>query len=980
MMGNLNKSVIRFILVFTNLSLIVLFCLVPPTPVFADDGSNDIPGPIPLVTEIEVSLKNLDDIKIPVVYYNEFEKELILGNTTTEVVVGGVQHNEEFYPITASKCSATSFPNGDDSGSQGIIGVCLYLSSISSIQNLVQNVQIDITDNDTSNDAITLKINLTPEDESEIEVIEKFVVIQEVAFADKQFPVKVSISSGKYKALIEKLKSIVGDVKEEHIGWLDPEEEIGSVYIAECLPENIALQDDLQAKGEQEYVCLNIKNINFPGIYNNQFDLFGDAENTNDDVDLTVHLKEDAKPLLQAIDIVALRNPFSGTVSGLDNIEIEYLVNPNTEKTIAFFPADSSFVLAGDRASTEDTTSEVRLIECEKENSACVEVSGISAPGDYEFKVDPTNNANADDAVTLKVQVKDRLWVALAFLLIGGALSFAVKYVSQTLLPHRDLMQKYRNIKTDIEYTNDCLCISDVDSSSEITFYARGKGWPAETNEACIQLRNYSENPSVLLDEHEFPCSKDPWWVSFTLPVALKNDQNYQIKAGTLKNSQIANPIFRIPIFIPCPKFKDEGKDGVKEWIKEPNLEDPGCLFVIGMERGSFRLSGTAHFASFRVAMKKYRNHLMWDKSSDEYKGLEKIIDDANTDLSLYKGKFTRKCAEIEKQFKSFEKFVIADPLGIGNKLPDNLIQAVEEKLKGTDIPIGNVQKRIDVWDELISLMKIWEEMGKEIKRYRVWVAVLDFLINLVPNDENESDKKALSRVKYLIREISHEMLTIAKVSELDGLRTKIELKTAYRITARLGAKYDYWQAPLADDEVEKDVDRLIDKYLDDYKAAVAEFERIALMSSMLTKFSEPQIGAYLNLWSTSPTSSFEEFIRPSEIPFSGSVHDYKKELEVRFNQNLDSLNDLKLKFVSKPDPFDLPVEHWIKSALYLNTFYLVFTFIVAAFGSLELHYFDQAWGTGQDYLEMVLTFGGIDLATTGILAGISRMFSQFRR
>jgi hypothetical protein len=80
-----------------------------------------------------------------------------------------------------------------------------------------------------------------------------------------------------------------------------------------------------------------------------------------------------------------------------------------------------------------------------------------------------------------------------------------------------------------------------------------------------------------------------------------------------------------------------------------------------------------------------------------------------------------------------------------------------------------------------------------------------------------------------------------------------------------------------------------------------------------------------------------------------------------------------------KPDMYELPASQWVRSAKWLNVFIVFFSFVVAVFGSIKLNYVGKAWGNCVDYLTMILTAGGVDLAAIGLLAGINRVFYRFR-
>ena len=62
---------------------IVLGLSITPLAAQANEDDPNIPGPVPLITEIEINVdgERLEEIVIPVLFYNEEEKGMILGGS-----------------------------------------------------------------------------------------------------------------------------------------------------------------------------------------------------------------------------------------------------------------------------------------------------------------------------------------------------------------------------------------------------------------------------------------------------------------------------------------------------------------------------------------------------------------------------------------------------------------------------------------------------------------------------------------------------------------------------------------------------------------------------------------------------------------------------------------------------------------------------------------------------------------------------------
>ncbi|MGD8458517.1 MAG: hypothetical protein PVF83_19240, partial [Anaerolineales bacterium] len=754
--------------------LIVLGLSITPSTARANEDDPILPGPVPLITEIEVNVdgERLEEIVIPVLFYNEEEKGMILGasGNSDEVIVGALESEGTFFYIRAySGCDPSSIISSSQSQDNGVMLICLKIDPLTALKEGIYETKVDITDNDTSSDAVKLVIKKVKEDTQETKVIEKEIEKSAASFENLQIAIPLSISAEKYSKFIEGIKAVEGDEKEKFVGvvkFVNPVEEdeaqepeeieeqpekLGYVYAVECTAETkeVALLE-YSADDVDVFACVKVKGLDIQGDYKGTIDLFEDKENSFDnDVTLELFLEDSVRPLISEINIIAKRNPFNKEmIKDLQEIEIEYIVNERASAP-DFYP--EKFVLAGIDGKEEDA--EVFMVNCpdndHDKNLACVSVTGIRTTGDYDdVTIDPTNNGSTDDQVIMKIQVTDQFGWALLAIMIGVLIALVVAFMTQSGLPYMDLMAKYKKTKDEIVFVNENICA--MEQTKKIKLFMRGEEWPEKGK---IQIKWGGEKGKTIVD---FEAQKK-WWITKEVEVPSGNGYKqgdvsiYPIEARVLENEECKHILKKVYFMLPCPMSFEAWRSGLLKSGGEEKAEPDSSIwktlwavrgvftekktdeqkklsekkeedkphFIVGIERGTFRLDIKDHFKIFIEEIEKYLKHLIWDTSSEEYTGLEKNIEDARGDLNLFKGEFTRTLNDLFDQKKEFEDFIKLNPLDVKNAIPKNLLNMVEKQMKGVDIPIGKVQKRIEAWKKIILLLQSWEKMGRQVKRYK---------------------------------------------------------------------------------------------------------------------------------------------------------------------------------------------------------------------------------------------------------------------
>jgi hypothetical protein len=193
------------------------------------------------------------------------------------------------------------------------------------------------------------------------------------------------------------------------------------------------------------------------------------------------------------------------------------------------------------------------------------------------------------------------------------------------------------------------------------------------------------------------------------------------------------------------------------------------------------------------------KSNWLFDTNSEDYKNLIKTLETAEDDPRLFgdKNGLGKSLQDLSNELSGFAKF-------IGEEFPVDrdpvLIKPAADLLKAFALPVGGAEKIKERADGYIKLIKDWEGLAKEIKRYRLWT------INL--SDKNDTmtpdDQEVFSRAKAKIDEAINEMLDAKDALTLDDLGSAEDLKWAYDQLAYLGSRYGVWEAP----EKEKDLNK----------------------------------------------------------------------------------------------------------------------------------------------------------------------------
>ena len=198
--------------------------------------------------------------------------------------------------------------------------------------------------------------------------------------------------------------------------------------------------------------------------------------------------------------------------------------------------------------------------------------------------------------------------------------------------------------------------------------------------------------------------------------------------------------------------------------------------------RKDYTIASDEYFKAFWKQFHRYSARLIWDTASEDYKALVKLLDNVDADISRFQNDLVPALKSLEDKDREFNVFLRTDPLGQGVDKRPPLTNDVVRHFKGTSLPIGQLQARLDTWKALIDLMQTWMTMSTAISCYRQWIELLKS--HLGPDDE------LLAYVNAKLTEVSDELYRISTVQDLASLSVQKEIEEVYGILAEWGGQY----------------------------------------------------------------------------------------------------------------------------------------------------------------------------------------------
>jgi hypothetical protein len=625
------------------------------------------------------------------------------------------------------------------------------------------------------------------------------------------------------------------------------------------------------------------------------------------------------RPLVTTLEVEGIRNPFTKRVQGLERIEVPFQTLPGSRAP--GFYADGTLVggLSGPHQ-----VGRAYITPCLKGSTAdgsvaCVRVEGLNAPGSYEGTLDVTDNSDDSDRVTLKVTITDHVAWPFAASLGGVLIAVGSLWLAQWVRPYWGLKGRVARLREQLQFHNEHVCAPPYKG---VTIFARGSNWP--TDQGKISLTWDGQRV------HELEAAKK-WWTFFYVPGDKVSERTHWISARTETGATQR----RMPFIAPCRSLDN--------WKQIRSDLEPAmggrtaaglASFVIGVAQRAYRAKADGFFHTFEEELNQYKQRFIWDTSADDYIGLVNRLNTVSEDIDRFRDKFGPGLDALAGQFDTFKDYLAADPLEMGDKLPEALIEVIAEQLKGTDVPVGALQARLDKWQSLVDLMKQWMGLAEDIQRYGRWITALDD-ISLLGEEKSE-----IGYAQARAREARYELYDVATAAELESVHTQHELSRTYEILARLGAKYDVWIPRRAPEEKAN-----LSAKLADWSAA----DEAPVPTEMFTLFALEAPNAM------------------------GEALTLKRIGDRIRNRIADLLN----RTTGEEQEEETPSTRWIRARLALDVGLLLFALVVAVITSLKANYFGKPFGTGVDYLYLLFLSGGIDVTVTGLLAIISRFFAH---
>jgi hypothetical protein len=645
---------------------------------------------------------------------------------------------------------------------------------------------VDLTAHNDDKDALQLKVTVT--DPATLVATDIDIAVTGPPFEGIAVPFRKS-EDGTAPAFFGS-----GSDSDKLVGFvIGPDQAVGKVYVTPC-----KAQPDQPVDEDIKFVCLRIAELDTPGTYKGEVDVTDN--DVLDALTLTVTVPNEAKPLVTKITARGIRIWSIGIprITGLRRIEVPLRANADGQSP-KFFEHDE--IVGG--ISGADQVGKVFRAKCRGEDvpfdKVCLEVKGLGKPGEYTGKVDVTNNNDDSDAFDLTVAVTDWIVWPILVSLCGIAFAFVTMVFFQGWKPRVDLGKRRKERKKEIESENHYACGK---VGEPVTIHARGKNWSAGTK----IVFSWGSSP-VTLDHEVSVDDEGTWWASFDILGAWVVEGCNVVTANAETGSDSARALF----VGDCARWKEEWAN----WNKPPADDAP--TLAIGTTRRSYRIRVDEHFANFDDHFDEYKKRLIWDTSSEDYQHMTKMLDTVQADIKRFREQFGPTLAGLEKQLEELQEFLAAAPLVYPERVPQptdeeekvpDLVKSVAAQLRGTDIPIGKLQERLDLWADQIKLMKRWRGLAIAHKRYTMWVAKLESKVD-------DPEKEVIARIKHKLAEVRHEMYVVAAAEDLTTLRIPRELDAVYRRLARLGSKYGVW---VTLEDAEKKINKAIDEGREDSK------------------------------------------------------------------------------------------------------------------------------------------------------------------
>jgi hypothetical protein len=190
-----------------------------------------------------------------------------------------------------------------------------------------------------------------------------------------------------------------------------------------------------------------------------------------------------------------------------------------------------------------------------------------------------------------------------------------------------------------------------------------------------------------------------------------------------------------------------------------------------------------AYQEKVRQSIERYSDdHLLFDRSGDDFKKLVRMLQDAEADADLIGDGFGQALDRLEAIVVEFRA-----------EHPDSVPAFVERaaaRLAGGKLPVGGAAELVKEVEAYLKLTDDWKEMAKTVKRLEGWVELLEQAGLDAPA------RAQLERAQLRIREARLELLHATDAKGLEAAGTARDLARAYDELVALGARYGVWEPP----------------------------------------------------------------------------------------------------------------------------------------------------------------------------------------
>jgi hypothetical protein len=364
--------------------------------------------------------------------------------------------------------------------------------------------------------------------------------------------------------------------------------------------------------------------------------------------------------------------------------------------------------------------------------------------------------------------------------------------------------------------------------------------------------------------------------------------------------------------FMPKHHLRDRWRNFQANYVKAKRDFDSHAP-----EHSGFTTPESAGIAAYATAIdegiKRYGRSTVWfDPESDAYREIDASLDQVEDDIRCWRMQdgLASSVKALRTALTEIEQF-------LNKEFPvpsaPRFVARAASLLKPRQLKVGEAKELAAQAAKYTALAHSWIDLGREANRYDAWWRML----SQVADRMSESDRARVALAARKVAEAENEMLDASDAADLGRLGAVADLREAYQNLAFVGARYG-WLPPPETDPAEVAADfGVLGLDAQDTRLSMLTFARGALRYG------------------------FDRLLAEADEP------------DVAPAQAAALSNSLK----------------WIG-----GTFVLAFTVIAGIVAGLVAFYFDEPWGTTEDYLTVIFVGAAAQVLTQGVADTVGKL------